>query len=249
MTEEQEAQQNIAEEEHNEEEQESAEPLKPDIFRCPWRNCYEGDNVFAAISSPAPKFRVEAVMPNEEFTDIHLTSYQQNEKWLVLFSIPNLNSSINASEVVAFSQNYHRFQEINAELLLIAPESVFALNAWTTIPKSEGGIEFVNYPLGADIGCWIHKKYGLYDRENDIFFRGTIIIDPEGIVKHISINDPNVGRSVEEILRLVKAFKFSRENGQVCPAKWKEGDMAINPSVNESKQYFETKFPDSINPE
>lgn len=124
---------------------------------------------------------------------------------------------------------------------MVIPESVYVINSWCTTPKAEGGIENVSFPIGSDIGYCIHKRYGFMNDENEIY-RGTVIIDPDGIIKHISLNDQNVGRSIDEILRLLKAYQFAQENGQVCPAMWKEGDQAISPSVKESKDYFIQKY-------
>ena len=180
-------------------------------------------------------------MSDYSFSSIESSSYQSQGKWLVLFSIPNMKHSINTSEIVSFNENYSRFDEVNADLLMITPESIYVLNYWSTTPKEEGGIGNVNYPLGSDIGYCIHRRYGFIDEDDEIS-RGTVIIDPDGIIKHISLNDQNVGRSVEEVLRLLKAYQFSRENGQVCPAMWKEGEPAIKPNVNESKDYFVNKY-------
>lgn len=68
--------------------------------------------------------------------------------------------------------------------------------------------------------------------------RGTAIIDPDGIVRHISMNHPDVGRNIDEVLRLVQAYQFAREHGEVCPAQWHEGADTIKPDVKQSKEYF-----------
>lgn len=233
-------QQIIEEEDKNEEEQESSELAEPVIYNCPCHYCNDDSIVPATVGFPMPKFHIEAVMPNFSFSGIESSSYQKQEKWLVLFSIPNRKHSINASEIVSFNENFPRFEEINTDLLMITPESIYSINSWCITPKTEGGIGNINFPLGSDISYCIHRRYGFLN--DDEINRGTVIIDPNGIIKHISINDQNVGRSVEEILRLLKAFQFSQENGQVCPAMWKEGDTAINPNVKDSKDYFVQKY-------
>ncbi|KAK8838833.1 peroxiredoxin [Tritrichomonas musculus] len=233
-------QEQTEEEEKNEEEQEASEAEGSIIYNCPCHFCGDDSIVPATIGFPAPKFHIEAVMPDYSFCGIELSSYQKQGKWLVMFSIPSRKHSINASEIVAFNENYSRFQDINADIIMIIPENIYVINSWCLTPKAEGGIENISYPLGSDISYCIHKRYGFVDDDN--IYRGTVIIDPDGIVKHISLNDQNVGRSVEEILRLLKGYQYAKENGEVCPAMWKEGDPTIKPNITDSKEYFAHKY-------
>lgn len=92
----------------------------------------------------------------------------------------------------------------------------------------------------ADKTKTIARDYGVLIENAGIPLRGLFIIDPKGIVRQITINDLPVGRSVDEILRLIKAFKFTDEHGEVCPAGWNQGDKTIKPTVEESKEYFGT---------
>ncbi|VDP22436.1 unnamed protein product [Onchocerca flexuosa] len=70
------------------------------------------------------------------------------------------------------------------------------------------------------------------------YFSGLFIIDSKGILRQITVNDLPVGRSVDETLRLVQAFQFVDNHGEVCPANWKPGSDTIKPEVKESKEYF-----------
>ncbi|OHT11709.1 Peroxiredoxin-1 [Tritrichomonas foetus] len=230
---------NTEEEAVNEEEQEAEDP-EPKVYDCPCHYCGDDSIIPATMGCLAPNFHVKCMMPSGQFNDRELSDYRG--KWLVIFSIPSRSSVINASEIVAFSENCHRFKDIDCELLGITPESEFVVNAWCSTKKEEGGIGYLHLPIGADLNHCIHRRYGMLDSENTNFYRSTFLIDPEGIVKHISISDPRVGRSVEEILRLVKAFQFVSEHGEQCPAMWKEGDPAIKPNPTESKEYFDQKY-------
>lgn len=98
----------------------------------------------------------------------------------------------------------------------------------------------MNIPLLADKTKSIAKDYGVLIEEAGVALRGLFIIDPKGTVRQITINDLPVGRSVDEVLRLVEAFKFTDEHGEVCPANWKAGAKTIKPDVKESKEYFST---------
>jgi alkyl hydroperoxide reductase subunit AhpC len=93
-------------------------------------------------------------------------------------------------------------------------------------------------PLLADKTKSIAKDYGVLIEEAGVALRGLFIIDPKGIVRQITINDLPVGRSVDEVLRLVEAFKFTDEHGEVCPANWTAGAKTIKPDVEKSKEYF-----------
>ena len=96
----------------------------------------------------------------------------------------------------------------------------------------------MNIPILADKTKEIAKMYGVYIEEQGITLRGLFIIDPRGIVRQITINDLPVGRSVDETLRLLEAFRYTDEHGEVCPVNWQKGDKAIKPDVSASKEYF-----------
>eukprot|EP01006_Ploeotia_vitrea_P051066 TRINITY_DN67521_c0_g1_i2.p2 TRINITY_DN67521_c0_g1~~TRINITY_DN67521_c0_g1_i2.p2 ORF type:complete len:123 (-),score=63.17 TRINITY_DN67521_c0_g1_i2:96-464(-) len=111
-------------------------------------------------------------------------------------------------------------------------------------PRSQGGIKGVSIPLVADIGKTISRNYGVLveDETDDMFgaaLRGLIVIDPKGVVRAVTVYDDAVGRSTDEALRLIKAFEFADENGQVCPANWQPGEPTITPDPEAAMSYFE----------
>ena len=106
--------------------------------------------------------------------------------------------------------------------------------AWIKTARTEGGLGNINYPLLADISKSMSRNYNvLVENPEDPMFgaalRGLFIIDGDGKLKAMQINDDAVGRSVEETLRLIKAFQYAAEHGEVCPANWKPGDKTIIP--------------------
>jgi alkyl hydroperoxide reductase subunit AhpC len=113
--------------------------------------------------------------------------------------------------------------------------------AWINTPRKQGGLGEMKIPLVADKTKAIAKNYGVLLEDAGVALRGLFIIDPKGVLRQITINDLPVGRSVDEVLRLVKAFKFTDEHGEVCPAGWNQGDKTIKPSVKDSKEYFSTQ--------
>jgi alkyl hydroperoxide reductase subunit AhpC len=117
----------------------------------------------------------------------------------------------------------------------------FSHLAWINTPRKQGGLGEMKIPLVADKTKAIAKNYGVLLEDAGVALRGLFIIDPKGVLRQITINDLPVGRSVDEVLRLVKAFKFTDEHGEVCPAGWNQGDKTIKPSVKDSKEYFSTQ--------
>jgi len=111
--------------------------------------------------------------------------------------------------------------------------------AWTKTAKNEGGVGTLSYPLVADISKNIARDYGVLFNDS-IALRGLFVIDPNFKVRHITINDLPVGRNVDEVLRVVKAFQFVEEHGEVCPANWNSGDKTMKPDPDGSKEYFES---------
>jgi alkyl hydroperoxide reductase subunit AhpC len=107
------------------------------------------------------------------------------------------------------------------------------------VPRDNGGLgEKLQIPIIADKTKRIARDYGVLLEELGFALRGLFIIDTEGIIRHISMNDLPVGRSVDEVLRLVEAFQHVDKFGEVCPSDWKSGGRGIVPGVKESKEYF-----------
>ena len=117
-------------------------------------------------------------------------------------------------------------------------DSKFSHLAWTEKPREEGGIKSLAYPLLEDLKKELAEEYGVLDEAGTVALRGLFIIDPDGVVQHATINNTAVGRSVDETLRVLQAFQYVRENGEVCPADWKPGTKAMKADWEKSKEYF-----------
>lgn len=143
-----------------------------------------------------------------------------------------------ATEIPALSDKAADFKKINTEVVICSVDSVFSQHAWTQVPKNKGGIGQLNVPLMADLSHNIGKAYNcLLDGGHHL--RATYIIDDKGIVRHITMNDPPVGRNIDDIYRLVEAFQYVDKHGEVCPANWKKGDKTIKPDIKKKLEYFE----------
>lgn len=199
-------------------------------------NCHGKCCEIAKVGQVAPDFKAQAVMPNLEFQEIELAQYKG--KWLVLFSYPLDFTFVCPTEIIQFSEEYDQFKKIGCEVLGMSVDSVFSHLAWINTPRKEGGLGNIKYPILADLGAKIGKKYGFYMPEAGHDLRGTVIIDPNGIIRHISMNHPDVGRNIDEVLRLVKGYQYAAIHGEVCPAQWHEGADTIVPDVKKSKEFF-----------
>ncbi len=186
------------------------------------------------IGKTAPDFKMDAVL-NGQFKSVSLQDYKG--KWLVLYFYPLDFTFVCPTEILAFSDRLGDFTKLNAEVLGVSVDSKFSHLAWTERPRNLGGIQGLKYPLGADLDKQVAAKYGVL-ADGGVALRGLFIIDPDGVVQHATINNLGVGRSVDETLRVLQAFQFVREHGEVCPANWKPGQDSMKPDWQKSKEYF-----------
>ncbi|RCH86468.1 Peroxiredoxin-1 [Rhizopus azygosporus] len=189
----------------------------------------------ARVQKPAPPFRAPAVVDGN-FKDISLQDYQG--RYLVFFWYPMDFTFVCPTEIIAFSDRIEEFRGLNCDVIAASCDSEYSHLAWINTERKKGGLGKMNIPILADKTKEIAKMYGIYIEEQGITLRGLFIIDPRGIVRQITINDLPVGRSVDETLRLLEAFRYTDEHGEVCPANWQKGDKAIKPDVSASKEYF-----------
>ena len=162
-------------------------------------------------------------------------------RYVVLFFYPMDWTFVCPTEIIAFSDRVKEFQEIGVEVLGASVDSPFSHLQWINTPRNKGGLGGLSYPLIADLTKSISADYGVLIEEGDnagVALRGLFIISPEGILRQITVNDLPVGRSVDETLRLLKAFQFTDEHGEVCPANWQEGADTIKPTPKDSQEYF-----------
>lgn len=185
------------------------------------------------VGTHAPQFRTDAVH-NGQFKEIALEDYRG--KWVVLFFYPLDFTFVCPTEILAFSDKLDAFHEANAEVLGVSIDSKFTHLAWCDRPRDAGGIQGLKYPLLSDLNKQMAVDYGIL--RDGVALRGLFIVDPEGIVQHATINNLGVGRSVDETLRLLKAFQFVAEHGEVCPANWQPGANSMKPDPEGSKEWF-----------
>jgi len=194
--------------------------------------------------SKAPFFQAQAVL-HGKFSRVSLDDYKG--KYLVLLFYPFDFTYVCPTEIISFSESYNKFKELNADIVGISTDSHFTHLAWTKTHRNEGGVGDLNIPLLADISKTISRNYGVLveDEQDELYgaaLRGLFIIDGNGIIRTIQINDAPVGRSVEETLRLIQAFQYTDKHGEVCPANWKPGEATIKPDQDLKNEFFEKAY-------
>jgi len=188
------------------------------------------------VGATAPLFQADALV-GTEFKSIKLSDYKG--KYLVLFWYPFDFTFVCPTEITDFSDRAPDFRAINCEVVGASCDSKFTHLAWANTPRKEGGIGILNIPLIADFKKEIAASYGALYGANGFPLRATFIIDDKQNIRHISMNDPPVGRSVDEVFRLVQAFQHTDKHGEVCPAGWKPGGATMKPDPVKSKEYFQ----------
>lgn len=180
------------------------------------------------VTQEAPDFTAQAVMPDNSFAELKLSSYRG--KYVVLFFYPLDFTFVCPSEIIAFDAALAKFEKKNAQVIGVSIDSHYTHLAWKNTPRNQGGIGPIKYPLVADLDKSISRKYGVL-LESGIALRGLFLIDKEGKVRHLLVNDLPLGRSVEEVLRMLDALQFHENHGDVCPANWRAGEEAMKPSA------------------
>ncbi len=187
------------------------------------------------VTKEAPDFAAQAVMPDNSFAELKLSSYRG--KYVVLFFYPLDFTFVCPSEIIAFDKALAKFEEKDVQVIGVSVDSHFTHLAWKNTPRDDGGIGQVGYPLVADLDKSISRDYGVLLDEG-IALRGLFLIDKEGIIRHAVLNDLPLGRNVDEALRMVDALQFTEKHGEVCPANWREGEDAMKPTAEGVAEYL-----------
>lgn len=196
-------------------------------------------SVCTLVTQEAPDFIAEAVMPDNTFGQIELSTLRG--KYVVLFFYPLDFTFVCPSEILAFNKRIDEFKKRNCDVIGVSVDSKFTHLAWKNTPVENGGIGNIQYPLVQDLTKSIAQSYGILFNDA-VALRGLFLIDTKGIIRHAVINDLPLGRSVSEALRMVDALQFVETHGdQVCPADWQEGEAAMKPTAEGVAKYLAAK--------
>jgi len=196
------------------------------------------------VGKPAPKFNARAVVRGCIEENLSLEQFH-GKKYVVLFFYPKDFTFVCPTELHAFQAKLSEFQARNVEVIGCSTDTAETHWGWLQVPKSQGGIEGVQYPLLADANKTIASAYGVLNGEYGldeegsltassemVAFRGLFLIDLQGMVRHQLVNDLPLGRSVDETLRIVDALQFFEQHGEVCPANWHSGKEGMKPTFD-----------------
>lgn len=208
----------------------------------------------ALVGKKAPLFTSGAVINGEEIVEDFSLQQFLGKKHVLLFFYPKDFTFVCPTEIHAFQEKLAAFENKGAVVIGCSTDTEETHLAWLNTPKENGGIQGVTYPLVADASKIISMNYGVlageYQFNNEtrqwsfqgapVAFRGTFLIDKEGVVRHESVNDLPLGRNIDEYLRLLDAQLHVEQYGEVCPANWEEGEAAMKASNEGVAEYFST---------
>lgn len=174
------------------------------------------------VGKPAPDFRMKTTADLKGLkSTVSLADYKG--KWLVLFFYPLDFTFVCPTEITALSDRAGAFRELDAEILGVSTDSVYSHRAWINTPRDQNGLGAIDFPLAADTTLSVSRDYGVLIEEEGIALRGLFIIGPDGNLRYAVVHDLNIGRSVDETLRVLEALQA----GGLCPANWKPGQKLL----------------------
>ena len=179
------------------------------------------------INTEVKPFKADAFR-NGEF--IQVTEADLKGKWSVLIFMPAAFTFNCPTEVEDAADNYAEFQKAGAEVYIVTTDTHFSHKVWHETSPAVGKAQF---PLVGDPTHQLTNAFDVHIAEAGLALRGTFIINPEGVIKTAEIHDNAIARDVSETLRKLKAAQFVASHpGEVCPAKWKEGEATLAPSID-----------------
>jgi len=174
------------------------------------------------VGKKAPEFTMKTALGNGEgFGEVSLSDY--SGKWLIFFFYPLDFTFVCPTEITALSSAYDTFKALDCEVVGVSTDSEHSHRAWINTPLESNGLGKLNFPLAADITKKVSSDYGVLLEDEGIALRGLYIIDPEGVVKYQVVNHNDIGRSVEETLRVLQAL----QSGGLCPVNWHPGEKHL----------------------
>jgi peroxiredoxin (alkyl hydroperoxide reductase subunit C) len=190
------------------------------------------------VGRSAPDFTAAAVLGTGEIVDNYCFSEAVKGKYAVVFFYPLDFTFVCPTELIAFDKRLDAFKKRNVEVVGVSVDSHYVHNAWRNTPVDKGGIGAVRYTLVADLTHAIAKDYDVETPEGAFAYRGSFLIDKEGLVRHQVVNDLPLGRNIDEMLRTIDALQFHEQHGEVCPAGWEKGAAGMEGSPNGVASYL-----------
>jgi len=203
------------------------------------------------VGKKAPSFKAAAVVNGGEIEKGFSLDQYVGKNPVVFFFYPKDFTFVCPSELHAFQDKLADFEARGCKVVACSTDTEESHWGWLQVPKKQGGIQGVKYPIVADTSKTISEAFGVlageyeYDMDGTlvangpmIAYRGLFLIDKNGVVMHQLVNNFPLGRNVDEALRMVDALQFFEENGEVCPANWTKGSEGMKASFEGVADYL-----------
>lgn len=179
------------------------------------------------INSEIKPFKAQAYH-NGKFVEV--TDASMKGKWSVFFFYPADFTFVCPTELGDMADLYAEYQKLGVEVYSVSTDTHFTHKAWHDASDT---IKKIKYPMIGDPTGAITRAFDVMIEEEGLALRGTFVVNPEGQIKVAEIHDLGIGRDAAELLRKVKAAQYVASHpGEVCPAKWKEGEATLKPSLD-----------------
>jgi len=187
------------------------------------------ENNIYTVGSQLENFEFETYDPvKNSFSRFLLKDSMEQKRWTVLVYYPSDFTFVCPTELKDLADNYNELYDMGVNVLSVSTDTIYVHMAWKAQEKL---LEDVRYPMATDKEGRLAKKLSLYNINDCVAYRGTVIIDPNGIITGIEININSVGRNMSELVRKMKAFIYTyKKPREVCPAKWEPGKKTLSPS-------------------
>ena len=173
------------------------------------------------IGDKFPTFDLNACVgldPEKAFEEIDHKSYEG--KWRVVFFWPKDFTFVCPTEIAAFGKLNKEFNERDAVVYGVSTDSEYVHLAWR---QNHADLKALPFAMLADLKRELSSSLGVLDKEEGVCLRATFIVDPEGIIRFVSVNDLSVGRNPQEVLRVLDAL----QTDELCPCNWQKGDDVL----------------------
>ncbi|MFN8165130.1 MAG: peroxiredoxin [Bacteroidia bacterium] len=180
-------------------------------------------NQILSVGSLFPAFAKKAVVSLEEgkeFAVIDSCDHREAGQWMVMFWWPKDFTFVCPTEIAEFNKNFGEFRDRDTILLGASTDSEFVHLAWR---KDHKDLRDLRFPMIADTSKSLAEELGILEAEEKVAYRVTYIVDPQGVIRWVSVNDLSVGRNVSEVLRVLDAL----QTDELCPCNWKKGEATL----------------------
>ena len=170
------------------------------------------------VTQEAPNFKAQAVMEDGSFKTVQLSDYRG--KYVLLFFYPLDFTFVCPTEIAAFGKLAGEFKDRDAVVYGVSTDSEFVHLAWR---NNHADLKDLPFPMLADIKRELSQTLGILDKKEGVALRATFIVDPEGVIRFVSVNDLSVGRNPQEVVRVLDGL----QTDELCPCNWQKGDDVL----------------------